>query len=62
MSVDFSDGCLKQVEYESPSIVEHKAAVNVVFGDSPYDIVTDDALRTFNIKPLDYPEEEDENH
>ena len=62
MSKEFSDGCLKQVEYESPSIVEHKAAVNVVFGDSPYDIVTDDVIQTFEIKIIEDPEEEDENH
>lgn len=62
MSKEFSDGCLKQVEYESPSIVEHKAAVNVVFGDSPYDIVTDDVKQTFEIKIIEDPEEEDENH
>ena len=62
MSKEFSDGCLKQVEYESPSIVEHKAAVNVVFGDSPYDIVSDDALQNFDIKIIDDPEEKGENN
>ena len=57
MSKDFLAGCLDKVEYEMPCLMEQPADAKVVCGGTPFDIVTDDAIQTFDIKIID-PDEE----